>query len=163
MADVSHELRTPLTSIKGAVETVLEYPDLDADSRDGFLKMAVEECDRMTRIVSELLVLSRLDNNRTAWKIETFDIPQFCRRICDVMTVDASSHGHTLTCECESDIPPVEGDREKLQQVMINIVANSVKYTPDGGKIALSAHAEHDCVLLTVTDNGVETGRFVKN
>ncbi|MBQ9511239.1 MAG: HAMP domain-containing protein [Clostridia bacterium] len=155
VADVSHELRTPLTSIKGAVETVLEYPDLDAESRDGFLKMAVEECDRMTRIVSELLVLSRLDNNRTAWKIETFDISQFCRRICDVMTVDALNHGHTLVCNCDDAIPQVEGDREKLQQVMINIVANSVKYTPDGGKITLEAHGEADSVLLTVTDNGV--------
>ncbi len=155
VADVSHELRTPLTSIKGAVETVLEYPQLDEESKNNFLRMAVEECDRMTRIVSELLVLSRLDNNRTAWKVETFDIGDFCRRLHDIMAVDAGNHGHTLTCNCDDDIPPVTGDKEKLQQVLINIVANAVKYTPDGGKIDISAKADGDSVVISVKDNGM--------
>ena len=155
VADVSHELRTPLTSIKGAVETVLEYPQLDAETKNNFLRMAVEECDRMTRIVSELLVLSRLDNNRTAWKIETFDIGDFCRHLNDVMSVEAGNHGHTLTCTCDEGIPAVTGDKEKLQQVMINVVANAFKYTPDGGKIDIAAKADGDSVVISVKDNGI--------
>ena len=155
VADVSHELRTPLTSIKGAVETVLEYPDLDEDSRDNFLHMAVDECDRMTRIVSDLLVLSRLDNNRTSWKIETFDLGDFCHRIYDIMTVEANAHRHKLSCDCEYDFEPMSGDKEKLQQVMINIVANAIKYTPDGGKIEISARPEKGFAVLCVTDSGV--------
>ena len=74
VANVSHEMRTPLTSIKGAAETVLRYPDMPADMRESFLSMAVEESDRMTRIVGDLLVLSRLDNNRTKWEISTFSV-----------------------------------------------------------------------------------------
>lgn len=155
VADVSHELRTPLTSIKGAVETVLEYPQLDAESRDNFLHMAVDECDRMTRIVSELLVLSRLDNNRTAWRIETFDVGDFCRRLYEIMSVDAGNHKHTLSCSCDDIIPPLSGDKEKLQQVLINIIANSIKYTPDGGKISIEAHAGSDSAVISVTDNGI--------
>lgn len=155
VADVSHELRTPLTSIKGAVETVLEYPQLDEESKKNFLKMAVEECDRMTRIVSELLVLSRLDNNRTAWKVETFEVSDFCHRLYDIMSVDAGNHGHVLTCSCDEDIPPVTGDKEKLQQVLINIIANAVKYTPDGGRIDISAKADSDSVVISVKDNGM--------
>ncbi len=155
VADVSHELRTPLTSIKGAVETVLEYPQLDEESKKNFLQMAVEECDRMTRIVSELLVLSRLDNNRTAWKVETFEVSDFCHRLYDIMSVDAGNHGHVLTCSCDEDIPPVTGDKEKLQQVLINIIANAVKYTPDGGRIDISAKADSDSVVISVKDNGM--------
>ena len=124
VADVSHELRTPLTGIKGAVETVLENPGLDEETKNNFLEMAVEECDRMPRIVGDLLVLSRLDNKRTSWKIETFELSRFIEHICDVMSADAKAHGHTLTCECEPDIPDITGDREKLQQVVINIVVN---------------------------------------
>lgn len=155
VADVSHELRTPLTSIKGAVETVLEYPDLDTESRDNFLHMAVDECDRMTRIVSELLILSRLDNNRTAWRIETFDVPEFCHRLYDVMSVEAKAHGHIFTVSCPEDIPPISGDKEKLQQVIINIIANAIKYTPDGGKIELEAKEEESCAVISVSDNGM--------
>lgn len=155
VADVSHELRTPLTSIKGAVETVKEYPELDDESKDNFLQMAIDECDRMTRIVSELLVLSRLDNNRTAWKIEVFDVAEFCRRLHDVMAVDAGNHKHTLTCKCDDGLPLISGDKEKLQQVMINIISNAIKYTPDGGKIDIEAHAGTDSVLMRVSDNGV--------
>lgn len=155
VADVSHELRTPLTSIKGAVETVLEYPQLDEESKNNFLQMAIEECDRMTRIVSELLVLSRLDNNRTVWKVETFDIGEFCRRLNDIMSVEAGNHHHKLVCSCDENIPPVTGDKEKLQQVLINILANAVKYTPDGGEIGITAKAEPNFVAITVKDNGM--------
>lgn len=155
VSDVSHELRTPLTAIKGALETIIEYPDLDPTMRKSFLDMAVEECDRMTRIVGDLLVLSRLDNNRTSWQVETFDVPAFLDHLRDVMTVDAKNHGHTLTCIYDDDIPQMTGDREKLQQVLVNIVSNSIKYTSDGGKIDITAKKEDSGVEICVSDNGM--------
>lgn len=155
VADVSHELRTPLTGIKGAVETVLENPTLDEEIKNNFLEMAIEECDRMTRIVGDLLVLSRLDNKRTSWKVETFELPRFVEHIYDVMSADARARNHTLTRSCGPDIPDITADREKLQQVIINIVSNAVKYTPEGGKIDISAKAEKNFAVITVTDNGV--------
>ena len=155
VSDVSHELRTPLTAIKGALETILEYPDLDPAIRNNFLDMAVEECDRMTRIVGDLLILSRLDNNRTSWKVETFEASAFLDHLRDVMTVDAKAHGHTIGCSYEPDLPPITGDREKLQQVLVNIVSNSIKYTDDGGKIDISAKKDGEELLITVSDNGM--------
>lgn len=155
VADVSHELRTPLTGIKGAVETVLENPTLDEEIKNNFLEMAIEECDRMTRIVGDLLVLSRLDNKRTSWKIETFELLRFVEHVYDVMSADARTRNHTLTRDCEPNIPDITADREKLQQVVINIVSNAVKYTPEGGKIDISAKAEKNFAVITVTDNGV--------
>lgn len=155
VADVSHELRTPLTGIKGAVETVIENPTLDDEIKNNFLEMAIEECDRMTRIVGDLLVLSRLDNKRTSWKVETFEFARFIEHIYDVMSADARARGHNFTKECENGIPDITADREKLQQVVINIVSNAVKYTPEGGNIDIKAAAEKDFAVITVTDNGV--------
>lgn len=155
VADVSHELRTPLTGIKGAVETVLEYPTLDAEMRDNFLHMAVEECDRMTRIVSDLLVLSRLDNKRTAWKIETFSANTFLDHLYDVMSVEAKNREHTFTKNYPDMMPELTGDKEKLQQVLINILSNAMKYTPDGGHILMEAHAAEKGIAICVSDNGM--------
>lgn len=155
VADVSHELRTPLTGIKGAVETVLENPTLDEDTKNNFLEMAIEECDRMTRLVGDLLVLSRLDNKKTSWKIETFDAERFIEHIYDVMSVSAKEREQTLTMKCESDIPDVTADKEKLQQVIINIVSNAVKYTPKGGNVAITAKNSGGFFLISVSDNGI--------
>ncbi len=155
VADISHELRTPLTGIKGALETVIEYPELDAEIRDNFLHMAVEECDRMTRIVSDLLVLSRLDNHRTAWKIETFSPGKFLDHIYDVMTAEAKNRSHVFTRHYPADMPEITGDREKLQQVLINVVSNAMKYTADGGKIDMTAIPEKDGVAICVSDTGM--------
>lgn len=155
VADVSHELRTPLTGIKGALETVIEYPELDSEIRDNFLNMAVEECDRMTRIVSDLLVLSRLDNQKTAWKIETFSPNTFLDHLYDVMSVEAKNRDHTFTRDYPDTMRELTGDREKLQQVMINILSNAMKYTADGGEIRLSASPAARGVEITVSDNGM--------
>lgn len=155
VADVSHELRTPLTGIKGAVETVLENPTLDEDTKNNFLEMAIEECDRMTRLVGDLLVLSRLDNKKTSWKIETFDAERFIEHIYDVMSVSAKERAQTLTMKCESDIPDVTADKEKLQQVIINIVSNAIKYTPRGGNVAITAKNSGEFFLISVSDNGI--------
>ncbi len=155
VADVSHELRTPITGIKGAAETVLEYPDMPADMRENFLRMAIDECDRMTRLVSDLLVLSRLDNKRTNWQIETFDLERLINHILEVMKTDIESHRHTLKYEYDPALPKIRGDKEKIGQVIINILSNAVKYTPDGGKIELKAEDRGQYAIVSVKDNGI--------
>ncbi len=155
VANVSHELRTPLTSIKGATETILSDPEMEGEMREYFLDMILSESDRMTRIVSDLLVLSRLDNKRTKWQVETFDMPASVRRLCEVMRTDLESHGHEISCVAEPDLPAVTGDRQRLEQVMINILSNAIKYTPEGGRIDVKMFRENDHLITTVKDNGV--------
>ena len=155
VANVSHELRTPLTSIKGATETILSDPEMEGDMREYFLDMILSESDRMTRIVSDLLVLSRLDNKRTKWQIETFDMPVSVRRLCEVMRTDLESHNHSITCEAEENLPSITGDRQRLEQVIINIISNAIKYTPEGGRIDVRMFRENDRLVTTVKDNGV--------
>ncbi len=160
VANVSHEMRTPLTSIKGACETILNDPDMESDMEDFFLHMAVDECDRMTRIVSDLLVLSRLDNKRTQWHIVSCDPDRELTRLCEIMKVDADAHGHTLTYTAKRPLPQITADKERIEQVLINVVSNALKYTPDGGKIELTAdifteNGKTAGVEVTVRDNGI--------
>ena len=155
VANVSHELRTPLTSIKGACETLMEDPEMPVDMRDYFLDMAITESDRMTRIVSDLLVLSRLDNKRTQWKVETFDICRSISRLIDVMRVDIQAHRHTVTFTPRGEISPLTADKERIEQVIINLISNAIKYTPEDGKIDVSAWEEKGRITVRVRDNGI--------
>lgn len=156
VANVSHELRTPLTSIKSAAETILEDPAMDADTRNYFLDdYILTECDRMTRIVSDLLTLSRLDSQRTRWNIETFDMSASVKRLCAVLKKDFDDHRHTLTFTAEENLPAITGDRQRLEQVLINILTNAVKYTPDGGHISVSIGRSEQFLRIAVADDGV--------
>ena len=155
VANVSHELRTPLTSIKGAAETVLRYPDMPPDMRESFLSMAVEESDRMTRIVGDLLVLSRLDNKRTKWEISTFSVDAVLHHLCEVVKNDIAEHRHTLSVKLEDDLPQLTADKDRVEQVLLNILTNAIKYTPDGGRILLRAASNHSFVAISVRDNGI--------
>ncbi len=154
VANVSHEMRTPLTSIKGACETILSDRNMPAETEEFFLHMAVDECDRMTRIVSDLLVLSRLDNKRTKWNIQKFDTNAALRHICEVMRVEAAAHSHKLSLESDQ-LPEIVADKERIEQVIINVVSNAIKYTPDGGEIKLKARADGEFVEIAISDNGI--------
>ncbi len=155
VANVSHEMRTPLTSIKGACETILSDPEMESQMKEFFLNMAVNECDRMTRIVSDLLVLSRLDNKRTQWNIGKFDLDRTLVHLCEVMKVDADAHSHSLTYVPEGELPEITGDKERIEQVLINIMSNAIKYTPDGGEITVISRLMGDTVEVRVKDNGI--------
>ena len=156
VANVSHELRTPLTSIKGACETLHDHPELPGEIQTRFLEMAISESDRMTSIVRDLLVLSRLDDNRTRWKISRFDLNASLRRMCDVMQVEAINHRHTLELQPAEGELMITADAERIEQVIINIISNAVKYTPEGGRILVrSGYSGADRVYVSVRDNGI--------
>ena len=157
IANVSHELRTPLTSIKGATETVLSDDEMPESFRHKFLGIVINEADRMTRIVKDLLVLSRLDNRRMTWSPSTFDIHETLDRMCSALQTEAGLHKHVLTYDCSiKDKAPLYGDRERIEQVVANIIGNAIKYTPDGGKISVSlARSGKKAYDITVSDTGV--------
>ncbi len=156
VANVSHELKTPLTAIKGAVETVRMDDEMDAGTRAYFLDMALSESDRMKRIVSDLLVLSRLDNKKTKWNIEKFDLRQSVRRLCDVMRSDIEAHGHRVTFGSDRGSAEITADRQKIEQVVMNIMSNAIKYTPDGGLIDIKIRSRgRSYVSVIISDNGI--------
>lgn len=156
VANVSHELRTPLTAIKGACETILDHPELPDEIKNKFLEMSVNESNRMTGIVRDLLTLSRLDDKRTKWKISEYDICASLQNICDVMNVDATSHNHQLIFKGDEEIKTITADKERIEQVIINIVSNAIKYTPDGGTVIVNAaKIDKDNISIKIIDNGI--------
>jgi len=155
VANVSHELRTPLTVIKGATETILTYPDMSEEMKNQFLQSSIEESNRMLNIVMDLLTLSRLDSKRTQWKISEFDIRASLSHLCTTMKVQADEHNHTLTFESKVEECSIIGDKDRLEQVIINIISNAIKYTPNGGKVAVSLADDDNTVCIRVKDNGI--------
>lgn len=156
VANVSHELRTPLTNIKGYTETLLDNSDIPKDTERSFLAVIAGEADRMTRIVKDLLTLSRLDYGKLDLKFRVFSLRRLIESVYNAMQMYAGQHGHSFSLEFLGDVPDMFGDRERIEQVVVNILSNAVKYTPDGGEIHISAGASDDhTVFIKVSDNGI--------
>ncbi len=156
VANVSHELRTPLTNIRSYAETLESgFEDLPPRTARNFLGVILNESDRMTHIVQDLLTLSRCDSGRSELNLVRFPFGKALEETYQAFLMDAHKHSHTLTLEIPEGLPNILADRERVVQVMVNIVSNAVKYTPDGGIILMSAGTEGDRVWLQVDDNGI--------
>ncbi len=156
VANVSHELRTPLTNIKSYAETIVASGDeLPSELRTNFMGVIVNETDRMTRIVQDLLTLSRFDYGKMDMNVTLFAFSKAVLNVSRAVSLDAQNHGHALTVDVPEQLPMVNGDRERIEQVVMNIVSNAIKYTPDGGKIELTAGVDGETVWLKVRDNGI--------
>ena len=156
VANVSHELRTPLTNIRSYAETLSDSAgDIPPAMEKKFLGVILGESDRMTHIVQDLLTLSRFDSGRDDLKLARFSFEAAVQDLYNAVYMEAQRHSHTLELELEDGLPEVTADRERTVQVMMNIVSNSIKYTPDGGKIVISAGRTGDRVWMQVDDNGI--------
>ncbi len=140
ISNVSHELRTPLFNIKSFIETLYEYGEnLSEGERQEFLETANRETDRLTRLVNDVLDLSRLESNR-AYTLEAVDLVQPIEQTLRTYQLNARDKGIELIQEISPDLPPVLGHYDLLLQVFTNLVGNALKFTPSGGKVALRAY-----------------------
>ena len=156
VANVSHELRTPLTTIKSYTETLLESGIEDEETQKNFLMVIDDETERMSRLVKELLQLSRLDSHREKMNFKELEVGKILEDCVKKITLTAQAKEQTVECVYDRNTPLyIMGDRDKMQQVILNILTNSIKYTQAGGKIRLNAWKEDDVVCITVEDNGI--------
>ena len=156
VANVSHELRTPLTNIRSYAETLADNAgDIPPETEKNFLGVILNESDRMTHIVQDLLTLSRFDSGRSELNLAPFDFGEAVRDVYQANRLEDQRHGHTMELELPGSLPEIVGDRERILQVMMNVVSNSIKYTPDGGRIRLSAGVQGKRVWMEVADNGI--------
>lgn len=154
VANVSHELKTPLTSIKTYSETMLEQ-DLDEESKNKFMKVILSEANRMTRLVSDLLQLTKFDYKKVAWNKINFDITELTKQVCEKHKIQAEKKEQILECYITSNVPEVYGDRDGIERVITNIVTNSIKYTPEKGNIKVYVGAVYDDAYIKIIDNGI--------
>ncbi|KEO84975.1 ATP-binding protein [Tumebacillus flagellatus] len=155
VANVSHEIRTPLTTIKSYIEA-LEDGAVDSPSHARkFLSVIHTETDRMVRMVSDLLQLSRLDSGRESWKFVTHNLRELVQNACFRFAMQLQRREVSLAFEVPSNLS-VAVDADKLDQVFDNLISNAIKYTPDGGRIRVIAYRPSGkFILVQVVDTGI--------
>jgi two-component system, OmpR family, sensor kinase len=151
--DVSHELKTPLTILKGETEVTLRKDRENEDYRK-LLKSHLEEVDRMTRIVDDLLLLSKADSEEIRLNIEDIALRDLVVDICMDMKIFADNKGIELIVSELEDVR-LKGDELKLRRMLWNVVQNGIKYTEKGGKVEISSYVNNGYVWIDVKDNGV--------
>lgn len=156
VANVSHELRTPLTNIRSYAETLSDNAgELPPEMERNFLGVILNESDRMTHIVQDLLTLSRFDSGRSELKVSRFSFGGAVQDMYNAVILEAQRHQHQVVLDMPADLPEIRADRERVLQVMMNVVSNAIKYTPDGGRIQISAGRAGNRVWMEVADNGI--------
>ena len=154
VANVSHELRTPLTTVKSYAETLLDMSE-ENEMQQRFLKVIVSEADRMTRLVKDLLTLSRLDEKQGALKKEPIEMRSFVSDLVERMQINAGKKQQLLSYTAVNEAPVFFSDRDKLEQVVVNILSNAIKYTSPGGRIQVFSGRMYGEVYIKVADNGI--------
>lgn len=155
ITNVSHELRTPLTSIKMAAESLQMGAIASPKLKEKFLSNIQREADRLTRLVNELIVLANVEDAKTALHLSHFDMFGVLDDVIHTMQHHSKVNDIELVADFPQNLPVVEADRDRLLQVLINLVDNAIKCNRPNGSVTLHAHAEADSVVIHVVDTGI--------
>ena len=170
ISTVSHELRTPLTSIKGSAEILLTYDDEDRETQMEFLRIIDKECDRLTRLVTDVLDISRMESRQATWFWEEVELAEVVAAAVDGTQALLQQKELAVKADLERDLPILWNDRDRLVQVVTNLLSNSIKFTPEGGKITINANklaadssdglGEKLEICVSDTGIGIETAEY---
>jgi two-component system phosphate regulon sensor histidine kinase PhoR len=155
VANVSHELRTPLTSIRGFAETLLDGACEDPVTTRDFLLIINKEAERLSRLIDELLNLSRIEDEKFVLNYEAFDISDLIKRTAAIVQTQAAEKNLTINLDLPGDLPAVYGDPDMIGQVLLNLIDNAINYTQPGGAIQVRAGVEQGALKVDVQDNGI--------
>ncbi|QIB68030.1 cell wall metabolism sensor histidine kinase WalK [Aminipila butyrica] len=156
VANVSHELKTPLTTIKSYTETLLDGCVEDPETMGEFLEIIDNEADRMNRLVKDLLQLSRLDNCQEILNRKEGNLISLLKSAVKKVELTAANKDQHLNCLFnEEERIPVDMDKDRVEQVILNVISNAIKYTGEGGRIDIDALKQDRNAIITVTDNGI--------
>lgn len=154
VADVSHELKTPITSIMGYSDTLLEG-EYDEETRSKFLNVISSEARRMARLVTDLLTLSRYDNKKVISETTSFDLGELVKKCQEKLQLEIEKKEHNIECFVTASVPPVVADKYGIERVVLNILSNAIKYTPDKGTIKVYVGFVYNDAYIKVIDNGI--------
>ena len=157
VATVSHEVRTPLTSIRSFSEIVRDNPDLEPEQRQEFINIIVQESERLTRIINDILDLAKMEAGRTDWRMTEFAPKALIEQALAATAGLIATAGHIrLETRISNDIGMVLADPDRLTQVIVNLISNAVKFSArDQGWIRLVARQEGGYLRIDITDNGI--------
>ncbi|PAB60171.1 ATP-binding protein [Anaeromicrobium sediminis] len=155
VANVSHELKTPLTSIKSYTETLLDGALEEKDLAVSFLQVVNSEADRMNGLVRDLLQLSRLDSKKVLWNKKNSNLVKIGQDAVNKMEITAQNKNQTLSFITKYEFLSVYVDKDRIEQVIINIISNAIKYTPSGGHIQVQVYRDKNYAVALIKDNGI--------
>jgi two-component system phosphate regulon sensor histidine kinase PhoR len=155
VSNLSHELRTPLASLKALAETLQEGALEDLPAARRFVDQIEIEVDALTQMATELLELSKIESGRFALDRSPVAAPDLLESAARRMQVQAERANIRLRVECNADLPRVEVDSQRLEQVLVNLIHNAVKFTPPGGEVVLFAALADSEVRFGVRDTGI--------
>ena len=154
VSNVSHELRSPITSIRGFAEGMADGV-IPAEEHPKYPRLVADESKRLSGLVNDLLALSRLERDDAKPELSVFDINEMLRRAIIRRMTDLEEKKIEIACEPETDPCYVRADRDRIEQVVINLLDNAIKFTGDEGKITLSSRVRGEKAEVTVRDNGI--------
>ncbi len=152
--NASHELKTPLATMKILLENLIYQPDMPAELRAEFMQDMNHEIDRLSGIITDLLTLTQMDSRQDPLKMDAVDLSALCEETLHALRPAADKAGLSLEDQVAPDVILL-GDESKLSQVVYNLIDNAVKYTPEGGQVALRLESQGKEAVLTVSDNGI--------
>jgi PAS domain S-box-containing protein len=160
VSTVSHELRTPLTSIKGYVDLILDGSAGEINEiQQDFLGIVKENSDRLVELINEMLDISRIESGRVHLRVEPMNIAESIEGSVDTFRAVLSQTGRSIEVHAPSNLPRVCADRDRVGQVLINLLSNALKYSPGGGRVDVTASHHGDFVGVAVTDHGLGIGK----
>jgi signal transduction histidine kinase len=166
VSTVSHELRTPLTSMVGYLEILLEGEagELSEDQRR-FLEIVNRSCDRLNRVIDDILVVARIDANRLSYEMQDVDLRMLTEEAVESSRMAAVRAGVDLRLSAPDEPVPAWADQTRLNQMLDNLLSNAIKFTPDGGSVSVTLARQRDVAVLQVSDTGIgvpeeEVGRL---
>ena len=154
VADVSHELKTPITSIMGYADTLLES-EYDKEMQTKFLSVISSEARRMAKLVTDLLTLSRYDNKKITKEETEFDLGDLTKKCIERLKFEIEKKNHHVECFVTANVPPVHADKYGIERVILNIITNAIKYTPENGIIKVYVGFVYNDAYIKVIDNGI--------
>jgi signal transduction histidine kinase len=153
VALVSHELRTPMASVIGSARTLQHrWRELSPDQRDSFLALITDETSRLSALISDVLDTSRIEAGTFSYSFDDVDVAELVRE--SVATAEVAQDEVRLRSEVDGSVPVVRGDRERLRQVLTNLIDNAVKYSPAGAEVEVRVHQDDSQVRVSVSDRG---------
>jgi two-component system phosphate regulon sensor histidine kinase PhoR len=155
ISNISHELRTPLASLKALTETLQDGALADPEAAPRFIGRIATEVDALTQMAQELLDLSRIESGQVELERKPVEPGRLLASAADRMRLQAERAGLSLNVECSPDLPKVYADGPRIEQVLVNLIHNAVKFTPPGGDVVLLAEAGEGVVRFAVRDSGV--------
>ena len=154
VADVSHELKTPITSIMGYADTLLEG-EYDEVTKNKFLNVIASEARRMAKLVTDLLSLSRYDNNTVKVEKTEFDLGELVKKCQEKLEIEINKKHHKVENLVTANVPLVYADKSGIERVILNILSNSIKYTKENGNIKIYVGFVYNDAYIKIIDNGI--------